>query len=333
MRRTACWLLAALTVLSMLLFTTSGCRSEDVREYEHEPSQAEVLALPELKAADFYNAPLQVVATTSIIGDVVAQVGGDAIELTTLMGPGQDPHSYKPAAQDLTAVSKAHIILVNGWDLEEALVHDLEAIGEGTPIVPVSANIEPLEFGEHKHEHAGADPHTWFSVQNVKQWVDNIEHVLSDLDPANAETYKSNASAYRTELEELQAYAETQLAGIPAGNRFLVTNHDAFGYLAHEYGLQVLGAVIPSLSSLAEPSASDLAELIEDMNETGICTIFSEATVSDKLAQTVAAELDGCDEVQVLQLYSGAVGPTGSGADSYIGMFRSNVDAIVEGLK
>jgi ABC-type Zn uptake system ZnuABC Zn-binding protein ZnuA len=250
----------------------------------------------------------------------------------------------------MVAVSEAHVIFVNGWDLEEALIHDLEDIGEDVPLVPVSAHIEPLAFGGHEHEgehaedkaehdeeedhhHEGADPHTWFSIHNVEQWVENIEHVLSDLDPANAETYERNTKAYLAELEELEAYVESQLASIPAQNRFLVTNHDSFGYMAHEYDLEILGTVIPAASTLAEPSASDLAELIDEMGEHGICTLFTETTVSDKLAQTVAAELEDCAEVRVLKLYTGAVGPAGSGADSYISMYRFNIDTIVQGLK
>jgi ABC-type Zn uptake system ZnuABC Zn-binding protein ZnuA len=112
-----------------------------------------------------------------------------------------------------------------------------------------------------------------------------------------------------------------------------VTNHDTFSYFAQEYGFSVLGTVIPTASTLAEPSASDLAGLIKAMEGQGVCTIFTEITVSDTLAKTVAAELDGCDQVQVLQLYTGAVGPSGSGADSYISMFRHNVDMIVAGLR
>lgn len=320
-------------------------------EHEEEP---EMLTLPELNAVELNGEPLRVVATTSIIGDVVAQVGGDAIDLTVLMGPGQDPHSYEPAAQDLTAVANAHAIFINGWNLEEGLVADLENIGEEAPVVPISANIEPLasaedehheeegeeheaegeeheEEGEH-HGHGGTDPHTWFDARNVNQWVENVARVLSDLDPANADTFAANAAAYREDLDELEAYATAQLDSIPAENRFLVTNHDAFGYLAEAYGFTVLGTVIPGISTLAEPSASDLADLIAAMEEHNVCTIFTETTVSDTLAQTVAAELDGCETVQVLQLYTGAVGPEGSGADSYIGMFRANVDAIVSGL-
>lgn len=308
----------------------------------------EMISLPELGTVNLNGEPLRVVATTSIIGDVVAQVGGEAIELTTLMGPGQDPHSYEPGAQELTAVAEAHVIFVNGWDLEEGLVRDLEEISGDVPVVAISANIVPLTFGEGERagdeegqededvdEHGGGDvdPHIWFSIRNVEQWVENVERVLSDLDPANAGTYGSRAAAYLVELEELEATVGSQLARIPEENRFLVTNHDSLGYLAEDYGFELIGTLIPAASTLAEPSASDLAGLIGEMETHGVCTIFTETTVSDTLAQTVASELDDCEEVQVLKLYTGALGPAGSGADSYIGMFRANVDRIVEGLK
>lgn len=314
----------------------------------HE-AEAEMLMLPEVNAIELNGKPLRVIATTGIIGDVVAQVGGDTIDLTVMMEPGQDPHSYEPVAQDLTAVSSADVIFVNGWDLEENLVENLESIGEEALIVPISANIAPLAFAEDEHDehegeeaeheeaeenhhHSGADPHVWFSVHNVEQWAENVEHVLSDLDPANAPTFEANAVAYIAALEELEEYTEAQLDSIPPEKRFLVTNHDAFGYFAEEYNFTVLGTVIPSMSTLAEPSASDLTNLIAEMEEHSVCTIFTETTVNDALAQTVADELDECDEVQVLKLYTGAFGPAGSGADSYIGMFRTNIDTIVSGL-
>ncbi len=316
---------------------------DDDHDHEHD-AEAEMLTLPELAAADLNGSPLKVVATTSIIGDVVAQVGGDAIALTTLMEPGQDPHSFEPSARAFTDVANAHVIFVNGWDLEEALVHDLEEIGAGAPLVAISANIAPLGFGagehededehegEDEHEHSGADPHVWFSIHSVEQWVENVEHVLSDLDPANAELYESNAAAYLAELEALEEYVDAQLAQIPEENRLLVTNHDSFGYFARDYGFTLIGTIIPGRSTLAEPSARDLTRLIEEMAEHNLCTIFTETTVSDSLAQTVAGELGSCDEVRVLPLYTEAIGLAGSGADSYIGMFRANVDAIVAGL-
>jgi ABC-type Zn uptake system ZnuABC Zn-binding protein ZnuA len=320
--------------------------AEHADEHDHD-AEAEILTLPELAAAELNGEPLRVVATTSIIGDVVAQVGGDAIALTVLMGPGQDPHSYTPAARDLTAVTNAHVIFSNGWNLEEGLANDLESIGENVPVVPISANIAPLAFGEGEHEdeaaeheeeatehhHSGADPHVWFSIHSVEQWVENVVQILSELDPANAATFAANAAAYQESLAELEAYTEAQLTAIPAEKRFLVTNHDTFGYLAHEYGFTVLGTVIPSTSTLSEPSARDLTDLIASMKEHNVCAIFTETTINDTLAQTVAAELDGCENVSVVKLFTDAIGPAGSGADSYINMFRANVDAIVASLR
>lgn len=339
------FLLAAL-IMAMFLSWVAGCSSADQASQSQtttttpttgQASNLEMLTLPSLRALDLSGRPLRVVATTSIIGDVVSRVGGDAIELTTLMGPGQNPHSYEPAAKDLAAVSSADVIFVNGWDLEETLVANLKAIGENAVIVPVSANIEPMPFNDADAEggegQARPDPHTWFSVHNVEQWVKNIEQVLSALDPANAETYAANAKAYLAKLSELDAYAQAKLADIPPEKRVLVTNHGAFGYFARDYDFEILGTVIPGMSTLAEPSASDLADLVATMETHGVCTIFTETTVSDTLAQTVASELSGCDEVKVLPLYTGSVGPPGSGADSYIGMFRANVDTIAEGLK
>jgi ABC-type Zn uptake system ZnuABC Zn-binding protein ZnuA len=333
-----------LIVLSLSALATGGCLPATADNREH--GEEEILALPELEPAGLGGAPLQVIATTSIIGDVVAQVGGEAIELTTLMGAGQDPHSYEPTPQQMATVSRAHVVFVNGWDLEEALVHDLKEIAAGVPVVPISAGIEPLAFGEHRDHadqetqhteeeqaHTGTDPHVWFSVHNVEQWVENVERVLAALDPAHAGTYEWNAETYRARLEELATYVQGQLSSIPAEKRYLVTNHDSLGYLAHAYDLRVLGTVLPAASTVAEPSASEMAALVATMEEHGLCTIFAETTASARLAQTVSEELAGCDEVAVLQLYTGALGPPGSGADSYVGMLRYNVDTIVEGLR
>lgn len=315
-------------------------------EHEHDAA-AEMLDLPALAAVDLGGRPLRVVATTSLIGDVVANIGGEMIELTTLMGPGVDPHSYEPSAGDFTKIADADVIFINGWDLEEGLVDDLETAAEGTPVVIISAGIEPLAFGEgghdeeahedeehegEAHEHSGADPHVWFSVHNVEQWSKNVEAVLHKLDPAHDETYEANLDSYLAQLEELEGYIDEQLEQIPTEERKLVTNHDAFGYLAAEYEFEVIGTVIPSASTLAEPSARDLADLIEEMNEEGICTIFTENTVSDQLASTVAAELANCENVQVLPLFTGALGPAGSGVESYIEFMRINIETITKGL-
>jgi ABC-type Zn uptake system ZnuABC Zn-binding protein ZnuA len=163
-------------------------------------------------------------------------------------------------------------------------------------------------------------------------WVENIRAALGAADPVNAATYDANAAVYRAELEQLDADLRAALDAIPAERRVLVTNHDNLGYFAAAYGFEILGAVIPSASTLAEPTAGELAELARLMDAAGMCTLFIETTAGEELARTLAGELGGCDEVRVLALYSDALGLPGSGDDSYAGMMRANAATLVEGL-
>jgi ABC-type Zn uptake system ZnuABC Zn-binding protein ZnuA len=326
----------ALALLAAVLLAT-GCAGQPAGVGESDP--AAPLALPPVTPAALDGRPLRVVATTSIIGDVVAHVGGPAIDLTTLMAPGQDPHSYQPGAADLAVTSEADLIFVNGWGLEGGLVDDLATIARNEPI-PVSAGIVPLLAGAEEHEaaadedhaHEGPDPHVWQDVSHVIRWVETIEATLSAADPANAPLFATNAAAYRATLAALDEAVRTELAAVPPERRVLVTNHDTFAYFAAAYDFHVLGSVIPAASTLAEPTAANLAELAAAMSEAGVCSLFVETTADDQLAQTLRRELDGCDEVRVLTLYSDALGPPGSGADSYEGLVRANVATLLEGL-
>ena len=286
------------------------------------------LALPAITATTSDGRPLRVVATTSLVGDAVARVGGEAIALTTLMPPGQDPHSYQPRAADLAAAADADLIFVNGWNLEEGLLRDLDAAG-GAPLVPVSAGIAPRPSSS---DPTAADPHVWQDVANVMQWVESVAATLSEADPANAATYAANAAAYRAELADLDRFVREQTATIPAERRVLVTNHDTLAYFAAAYDFRVLGSVLPGASTLAEATAANLAALAEAMAAAGVCSLFVETTAADQVARTLSEELDGCDEVRVLSLYSDALGPPGSGAESYVGMMRANVAIIVDAL-
>jgi ABC-type Zn uptake system ZnuABC Zn-binding protein ZnuA len=293
-----------------------------------------LLTLPELTAVDLGGEKLRVVATTSIIGDVVGQVGGEVIELTTLIEPGQDPHTFEPSVGQMTAVADSHVILVNGWDLEEGLIGDLGNIAQNTPLVPLSAGIKPLSLEKNGGGGVGVvDPHVWLDPHLVREWVNNIVLLLTDLDPANAAAYERNGASYLTELNSLIAYADQQIESIPAGRRKLVTNHDAFGYFARAYDFEIAGTVIPATSTIAEPSSADLVRLLDQMREADVCTIFVESTANRQLAETVAAELESCAEVQVNSLFSGALGPVGGDAGSYLGMMKANIDAIVAGVK
>jgi ABC-type Zn uptake system ZnuABC Zn-binding protein ZnuA len=297
------------------------------------------LTLPDLQPADLDGGKLRVVATTSIIGDVVSQVGGESIELVVLMEPGQDPHGFEPSAGDLTAAAEAHVIFINGWDLEEGLVEDLRNVSTGIPLVPVSAGIPPLPIGGYQADAATsqqverADPHTWLDPNNVIQWVENIEQVLVALNVGSSNDYTKNSGEYVTELRKLIAYYGDQTSSIPAGRRKLVTNHDTLTYFAEAYGFDVVGVVTPGGSTLGEPSAGDLVQLLEKMKQENACAIFMETTANDQLAGSLAAELDHCVSVAVVVLYTGALGPEDSPAGSYLGMMRANINAIVEALQ
>jgi ABC-type Zn uptake system ZnuABC Zn-binding protein ZnuA len=324
-----CLGLFSLVALPALFGCSKATQAERnvTNEIQQGSVESGVLTLPEIVPADLGNSgKLQVVATTSIIGDIVSQVGGEAILLTVLMDPGQDPHSYDPSARDLTAVSTAHIIYVNGWNLEISLIDDLINVGRNAPLLPVSAGIAPLLLAD-----GGTDPHIWLDPHHVVTWIDNIKRSLSELDPAKSALYEHNAETYLTDLAELVTYYDERISSIVLSNRKLVTNHDSLGHFADRYGFEIIGSVIPAADTLAEPSSGELSGLIALMRSENVCAIYVETTANDQLAQAAAAELDNCESVQVLTLHTGAVGSPGSGADSYIGMMRANLETIVLG--
>ena len=278
---------------------------------------------------------LQVVATTNIVGDVVRQVGGDRIELMTLISIGVDPHSYVPTPADTAAIHDAHVVFANGAGLEASLGKMMENAGGDAADIILSQGIELRQLtggqtgeGEAGHGQEDVDPHLWFDVKNVIHWVETIERTLSALDPANSETYQANAVAYRQQLEELDAWVVRQMDTLPEANRMLVTNHPAFGYLADRYGLEQMGAVYP-VSPSAEPSAQDIAALEDTIRALGVPAIFTESTVNPNLAQQVAADMG----VKLVALYSESLGGPGSGAESYIELMHYDVRAIVEALR
>jgi ABC-type Zn uptake system ZnuABC Zn-binding protein ZnuA len=338
------WTTILVLTISMLLGTACADAEATIRS-DQGPNQSgsNVLSLPSVEPVQLDARPLRIIVTTSIIGDVVGNVSGSDVELITLMAHEQDPHSFEPSAGELTVVSEADVVFINGWDLEEGLEDDLATIAGDTPVVAVGAKIDPLVLAnsshdagiatDAEHDHGLVDPHTWYSVPNVKQWVENISQILGDLDPVNAANYENNAQSYLLELEGVDNYIREKIANIPVDKRILVANHGVFNYLAQEYGFQIVGTIIPSTSTQAEPTASDLADLIKEMEKSGVCTIFSDIASNDNLAKTVAMELSSCDEVEIVPLHTGTLGPQGSGADSYIGMLKTNVDRIVEGLE
>jgi ABC-type Zn uptake system ZnuABC Zn-binding protein ZnuA len=322
-------LLGVIILIAALVGACGGTAPEGVEEQVRDVTEVERVPLGS-------GEKLQVVATTNIVGDVVSQVGGDEIALTTLMETGVDPHSYVPTPAGTAAIHDGHVVFANGAGLEADLEEMFESAGGDAVQVYLSQELEHRASGEgpaeadHDHgpEEEGLDPHAWFDVQNVIHWAETIEQTLSALDPANAEAYRANAAAYVEELEDLDAWVVEQVATIPQANRKLVTNHPAFGYLADRYGLEQVGAVYP-VSPSAEPSAQDIAALQDAILEYGVPAVFTESTVNPKLAQQVAQDTG----VELVALYSGSLGGPGSGAESYIALIRYDVKAIVDALR
>lgn len=279
---------------------------------------------------------LQVVATTTILGDVFRQIGGAAIDLTVLLPAGIDPHTFQPAPQDMTALTQADLILINGAGLETFMDDFLENAPEQTQIVSVSQGIElhqiesdlVTDSNHDDHEDGEFDPHVWFDPNNVIVWTENIEAALNELDSTNAGIYRSNAEAYRAELQELHHWIDEQVGQIPTDNRKLVTDHQVLGYFADRYGFDQVGAVIPSFSAGAEPSAQQVAALEDRIRELNVPAIFVGKTVNPELEQQIANDTG----VQLIPLYTGSLTEPGGEADTYIALMRYNVTAIVSAL-
>jgi ABC-type Zn uptake system ZnuABC Zn-binding protein ZnuA len=326
MRSANCRPLARAGIALLVLTLLTACGRQGI-EANHEQQPVDLKPV-ELGAGE----KLKVVATTNIVGDVVGQVGGDRIELTTLMGVGVDPHSYVPTPADTAAVHDAHVLFANGLDLEEFLYEMLASAGGNAVQVHLSEELDAreAESDDHEDEHGqeGADPHVWFDPKNVIHWAGEIEEMLSILDPVNAKIYAGNAAGYQRILEELDAWIVEQVATIPEAHRKLVTNHPSFGYFAERYGLEQIGTVYP-VSPSSEPSAQDIAVLQDAIRKYGVPAVFAESTVNPKLAEQVARD----SGVQLVPLYTGSLGEPGSGAESYIELMRYDTRAIVEALK
>lgn len=293
-----------------------------------------ILAACSARGAQDASGKLKVLATTSIVGDVVAQVGGEHISLTVLLPLGADPHTFEPRPQDAAAIADADLVFANGAGLEEFLHPLLESAGAEEELVEVSEGIALLPFEEHnhegeKHEHEGGDPHTWMDPNNVITWVDNISAALSATDPAHAADYKVNAEAYAASLRDMDAWIRSEVTQVPTQNRGLVSDHAVLGYFAEKYGFEQIGTITGSFSTGASPSAQELAALEDDIHNFGVKAVFVSATVNPALPAQVAQDTG----VKLVTLYHASLSAPGGEADSYVKLMRYNVSAIVEALK
>lgn len=303
-----------------------------------------------------------VVVTTSILGDVVANVVGDAAEVEVLMPPGVDPHEFELSAAQAASLQEADAVVANGLGFEAGMTDAIDAAEDaGVPVYEVAPDLDPLPLAEGAHDHADEeaaeegtadehaadeddhageeehadegelDPHVFTDPARMADGAENIAVALGDAVPALAtDAVSAQAAAYAGELRAVDAAVEEQLSAIPEDRRVLVTNHEVFAYFADRYGFEVVGTVVPGATTLAEPSSQELTELADTIAELGVPAIFADATSATDLADALAEEA-GLD-VEVVDLYSESLGEPGSGAETYLAMVEANATAIAAAL-
>lgn len=304
-----------------------------------------VTALPPMAQAD---EPMPVVATFSILGDMVGRIGGEHISLTTLVGPDGDAHVYQPTPKDARSVSEAEVMFINGLDFEGWLERLAEAASFDGTLVTATKGIDAIAFDDHDdhddhkdhgdhddhkdhddhddhhgHNHGAFDPHAWLSLDHAVTYVDNITAALATADPENAADYYSNRADYIAQIDSLSKEVAVMMSSIPEKKRTVVTPHDAFGYFSQTYDIKFVAP--QGLSTDSEISASDVAELIEQIREEGISAVFIESITDNRMIEQIANETGA---VVGGTLYSDALSAKEGPASTYLKMFRHNAVTI-----
>ena len=266
------------------------------------------------------------VATFSILGDLVRNVGGERAELATLVGPNGDVHVYAPTPGDVKTIAAATIVFVNGLGLEGWIDRLIAASATRAPVVVTSTGIK-TRSGSRSHDQAASDPHAWQSVANAKIYIENIKDGFSAADRTGEKNYQNNVAAYLAQLDALDREIKAAIAPIPSARRKVITTHSAFGYFADAYGIEFIAA--EGLSTEAEPSAREVARLIEQIRRENVTALFLENVADSRLLQRIAAETG----VRIGgKLYSDALSPPDGPAATYIEMMRSNVRELTSAL-
>lgn len=275
--------------------------------------------------------PIKVVASFSILGDLVKQVGGARVTVETLVGPDGDAHVFSPSPADAKKVAQAKVAFENGLGLEGWMSKLAKSAGLNAPVVVVSKGVTPRKTtedgGRDSRGHGAVDPHAWQNVRNVKVYVANIRDALIAADPAGEQAYAAYAQGYLAKLDELNAEIESAWASLPVERRRIITTHDAFGYFSSAYGLEVIAP--QGVSTDAEASAKDVAKIIRQIRAEKIPAVFVE-NISDKrlverIAKETGAKIGGA-------LYSDALSPPSGPAATYLDMMRSNLRALTQAL-
>lgn len=282
-------------------------------------------------------ATLKVLATESFLADVAQNVAGKRLKVDTLIPSGVDPHTFEPTPADVRRVADSRVLIANGAGLEEFLDKLLANAGGTRLVIEASAGLksreakhdEKVETGTGHHHHE-ADPHFWLDPNHVIKYVENIRDGLSQADPAGAATYKANADAYIAQLKELDKWIAEQVKALPPERRLLVTNHESFGYFADRYGFEIVGTIMPSVSTEASPSAQQLAALINQIKTAKVKAIFLETGTNPQLAKQIAQETG---VKVVMELYTHSLTDAKGPAPTYLAMMKYNTQTIVDALK
>lgn len=273
---------------------------------------------------------LAVVATTTQIGDFIRAVGGRAVFVDQVLQPNTDPHEYEPRPSDVEAAAEAKLVFANGDGLDEWISTIVSDSGSGAQVVDLGAVVPDRLPGESSGAEASRyDPHWWHDPRNVEAAVGAIERRLAAADPAQRRQFERNAASYLAKLRALDAAIAGCIDSVPAARRKLVTDHDAFGYFADRYGIDVVGAVIPSQTTEAQPSGEDLRSLVELIERERVKAIFPESSLSPRVAEAIARQTGAS---AAYTLYGDSLGPAGSEGATYLSMEAANTDAMVRGF-
>jgi ABC-type Zn uptake system ZnuABC Zn-binding protein ZnuA/ABC-type Mn2+/Zn2+ transport system permease subunit len=273
---------------------------------------------------------VSVVATTTQIGDFVREVGGDDVDVHQILSPNTDPHDYEPRPDDVTTTADAKLVFVNGDNLDPWMNQVVDDSGSDAKVVDLGTTVPVKVPGESSGPEASQyDPHWWHDPRNAEEAVDLIRAQLSQVDPGHAATFRANAAAYEAKLRALDSGIASCFQSVPPADRKLVTDHDAFNYFAERYGIEVVGAVIPSQTTQAQPNAQDLSDLADLIKKEGVRAVFPESSLSPKLAETIASQTGATADHT---LYGDTLGPADSSGDTYLRMEQANADQMAEGF-
>jgi ABC-type Zn uptake system ZnuABC Zn-binding protein ZnuA len=272
----------------------------------------------------------KVVAVESFLADITHQVAGERVVVSSLVQSGMDPHTFEPIPRDIITIAESRLLIVNGGGLENWLQKMIDLQSITIPIVEACSGLTPRQPSSAERIDEQTDPHFWLDPVNVETYVRNIRDALIKMDPAGRDDYERNADQYILQLDELNSWITGEVAQIPPENRLLVTNHESFGYFADRYGFEIIGTIIPSVSSGSTPTAQQLTDLIGKIRYANARAIFLEAGSNPELAQTIASET-GVTIVTGLLTHAltGKEGP----APTYIDMMKYNTRLIVDALK